>query len=284
MSIIDTDSIHIDDDNDEEAVALIPDNNGLEDDSFDFASKNSDKGLEETNNNNQKVSVLEQSIPSLHVDDEEKDIVSNKYNDGSREKSEKKSKNKRKKDKDKRHKKEKKDKKHKSKQKKQQKSTRTLDEVGLRVPEKEDSKNGQDKPDDEYPDNLSGVERMERDASSYDEHHFDNDDDEADQASESAQNEDIESEIISNNNRTDNEDNDDDQAGNTTLIRQIKQDYYKKIERVFTGKLVRCLVWFLWPPNPNRSTLGRDTSPRIRQWKSGQRDFSRHSGGFSAPG
>ena len=76
---------------------------------------------------------------------------------------------------------------------------------------------------------------MERDASSYDENHFDNDD-EADQASESAQNEDIESEIISNNNRTNNEDNDDDQAGNTTLIRQIKQDYYKKIERVFTGK------------------------------------------------
>eukprot|EP00029_Vermamoeba_vermiformis_P006158 TRINITY_DN2336_c0_g1_i4.p1 TRINITY_DN2336_c0_g1~~TRINITY_DN2336_c0_g1_i4.p1 ORF type:complete len:755 (-),score=69.75 TRINITY_DN2336_c0_g1_i4:73-2337(-) len=262
LSIIDTDSIHIDDDNDEEAIALIPDNNGLADDSFDFASKNSDKGFEEANNNNQKVSVLEQSISSLQVDDEEKDIVSNKYNDGSREKSEKKSsKNKRKKDKDKRHKKEKKDKKHRSKQKKQQKSNRTLDEVGLRVPEKEDDKNVQDKPDDEYPDNLSGVERMERDASSYDENHFDNDD-EADQASESAQNEDIESEIISNNNRTNNEDNDDDQAGNTTLIRQIKQDYYKKIERVFTG---------------------RDTSPRIRQWKSGHRDFPRHSGGFSAP-
>jgi hypothetical protein len=221
-SIIDTDSIHTDDDNDEEAIALIPDNNGLEDDAFDFASNNNDKGLEKVNNNNQKLSSLEQSIPSLHTGDEEKDIVSNKNNDSSREKPEKR-KDKRKKDKDKRHNKEKKDKRHKSKEKKQQKSTRTLDEVGLRVPEKEDNKTVQaksdDKPDEEYADNLSGVERMECDASSYDENHIDNDDDEADQASESAQNEDIESEIISNNNRISNEDNSDDQAGNTTLIR-----------------------------------------------------------------
>jgi hypothetical protein len=237
LSIIDADSIHIDDDNDEEAIALIPDNNGLEDNAFDFTSNNSDKGLEKVNNNNQKISSLEQqSIPSLHVDDEEKDFVSNKNNDSSREKPEKKSKDKRKKDKDKRRKKEKKDKKHKSKEKKQQKTTRTLDEVGLRVPEKEDNKNVQDKPDDEYPDNLSEVERMERDASSYDENHFDNDDDEADQASESAQNEDIESEIISNNNRISNEDNDDNQAGSITLIRQINS-HRNRIKGIFLGKL-----------------------------------------------
>lgn len=226
MSIIDTDSIHIDDDNEEEAIALIPDNNGLEDDAFDFASNNSDKGLDKVNNNNRKISSLEQST-----------IVSNKNNDSSREKSEKKSKDKRrKKDKDKRRKKEKKDKKHKSKEKKQQKSTRTLEEVGLRVPEKEDNKNVQEKPDDEYPDNLSGVERMERDASSYEENHFDNDDDEADQASESAQNEDIESEIISNNNRISNEDNDDNQAGNITLISQINS-HRNRIKGIFLGKL-----------------------------------------------
>jgi hypothetical protein len=237
LSIIDADSIHIDDDNDEEAIALIPDNNGLEDNAFDFTSNNSDKGLEKVNNNNQKISSLEQqSIPSLHVDDEEKDFVSNKNNDSSREKPEKKSKDKRKKDKDKRRKKEKKDKKHKCKEKKQQKTTRTLDEVGLRVPEKEDNKNVQDKPDDEYPDNLSEVERMERDASSYDENHFDNDDDEADQASESAQNEDIESEIISNNNRISNEDNDDNQAGSITLIRQINS-HRNRIKGIFLGKL-----------------------------------------------
>jgi hypothetical protein len=200
--------------------------------------------IETANNNNyRKVDSIEQSVPSLHANDEETDFVSNGNNDISREKLEmKQSKDKRKKDKVERHKKEK-DKKHKSKDKKQQKSTTKAIEEGVRVPEKED--NNVSKSDDEHSDNLSGIEK-ERNGTSYDQEDFDNDDNEGDHASKSAQNEDIESESVSNNNRiSDDVNNDDNQTDNTTLIRQIKKDYYKKIERVFTGKLVRSLVLVL---------------------------------------
>lgn len=232
-SIIDPDSIHIDDDNEEEAIALTFDNRGLEGDTLDFTNNN--------NNNNRKVSSLEQSIPSLQMDDDRNDIVSND-SDKSREKLAKKSKDERKKDKNKRHKKEKKDKKkHKNKDKKQRKATPKTAKESVRATDKEDKK--LDNSDEEHPDNLSGVE-MERDVTSYNDNDFDNDDNENDQPSNSAQDEDIESENINSNNDVRDVDNDDNQADSTTLIRQVKE-YYEKIKRVFIGKRHACSLKIL---------------------------------------
>jgi hypothetical protein len=105
-----------------------------------------------------------------------------------------------------------------------------------------------------------------------------NDDDNDD---DGGQHVDENSEDTSNYNNNNNNNNNNN-ADYSTLEKNVKR-YYNKISRIFHGKVLAKLFMQF---NFNNSTTksGKDSTPRLRQWKSGVRDFARHSGSYSIPG